>query len=245
VGDLCNNFLTSKLHKLQANGLSPRSFADYKSTTDRIVRVFGKNRSVEELGPDDFGKLRRDIAKNRNPESVGNEINRIRGVFQFGLDNHLTDKPVCYGSDFERPSKRILRKVRNEREEKFLEADEIRRMQEAAGPQLRATILLGVNCGLGNSDVANLPIDAVDLDAGRVELPRPKTGVERRCPLWPETVSATRAWLAVRPDPNDVEAYRVRQSDLDDFLRLRTVVPPPKPVRRQYKRLDHVIEFFK
>ncbi len=207
VGDLCNQFLTSKLHKLQANEITPRSFADYKSTTDRIVRVFGKNRSVEDLGPDDFGKLRRDIAKTRNPESVGNEINRIRGIFKFGSDNHLTDKPIRYGSDFERPSKRILRKVRNEREEKFLEADEIRKMQEAAGPQLRAMILLGVNCGLGNSDVACLPIDAVDLDAGLVEFPRPKTGVQRRCPLWPETVAAIKAWLAVRPVPNDVEAY--------------------------------------
>ena len=43
--------------------------------------------------------------------------------------------------------------MRNEREEKFLEADEIREMQEAAGPQLRAMILLGVNCGLGNLPV--------------------------------------------------------------------------------------------
>jgi integrase len=207
VGDLCNKFLTSKLHRLQANEITPRTFADYKSTTDRIVRVFQKNRSVEDLGPDDFGKLRRDIAKTRNPESVGNEINRIRGVFKFGIDNHLTDKPIRYGSDFERPSKRILRKVRNEREEKFLEADEIRKMQEAAGPQLRAMILLGVNCGLGNSDVASLPIAAVNLDSGWVDFPRPKTGVQRRCPLWPETVAAIRAWLAVRPVPNDVEAY--------------------------------------
>jgi integrase len=207
VGDLCDKFLTSKLHRLQAKEITPRSFADYKSTADRIVRVLGRNVSVEDLGPDDFSKLRRDIAKTRNPESVGNEINRIRGVFKFGLDNHLTDKTIRFGSDFERPSKRILRKVRNDREEKFLEADEIRTMQEAAGPQLRAMILLGVNSGLGNSDVANLPIDAVDLDGGWVEFPRPKTGVERRCPLWPETVAAIRAWLEVRPDPNDVEAY--------------------------------------
>ncbi len=176
-------------------------------TTDRIVRVFGKKRLVDDLAADDFAELRRDIAKTRNPESVGNEINRIRGVFKFGTDNHLIEKAVRYGSDFNRPSRRVLRKVRNERERKFLEAGEIRQMIGAANIQLRAMILLGVNAGLGNSDVANLPTTAIDLQAGWLDFPRPKTGIDRRCPLWPETVEAIKAWLAVRPKPKDPEAH--------------------------------------
>ncbi len=86
VGKLCSRFLDAKYAKLQSGELSPRSFADCKMTTDRVVRVFGKNRLVDDLAADDFAELRRDIAKTRNPESVGNEINRIRGVFRFGSD---------------------------------------------------------------------------------------------------------------------------------------------------------------
>lgn len=203
VADLCNRFLSSKLHKLQAGELSPRSFADAKMTAARIVRVFGDKRLVDDLAADDFAELRRDIAKTRNPESVGNEINRIRGVFKFGTDNHLIEKAVRYGSEFKRPNRRVLRRVRNERAKKFLEADEIRQMIDGANVQLRAMILLGVNAGLGNSDVANLPKDAIDLQAGWLDFPRPKTGVDRRCPLWPETVDAIKAWLTVRPEPKD------------------------------------------
>lgn len=207
VAELCDRFLGSKYDKLQCGELSPRSFADCKMATDRIVRVLGKGAVVEELLPDHFAQLRRDIAKTRNPESVGNEINRIRGVFKWGTDNHLIERVVKYGSEFQRPSRRVLRKVRSERERKFLEADEIRQMIDGANIQLRAMILLGVNAGLGNSDVANLPITAVDLGAGWLNFPRPKTGIDRRCPLWPETTAAIKAWLAIRPAPKN-QAHR-------------------------------------
>jgi hypothetical protein len=31
---------------------------------------------------------------------------------------------------------------------------------------------------------------------------RPKTGIQRRCPLWPETITSIREWLVVRPKPS-------------------------------------------
>jgi integrase len=67
-------------------------------------------------------------------------------------------------------------------------------------------LLLGVNAGFGNHDIATLPLSALDLDAGWVNYPRPKTGIPRRCPLWPETVAALREALAGRPEPRREEA---------------------------------------
>jgi integrase len=64
-------------------------------------------------------------------------------------------------------------------------------------------ILLGVNCGFGNSDCGTLPLSALDLANGWCNYHRPKTGITRRCPLWPETVAAIRAVLAERPEPLD------------------------------------------
>jgi integrase len=83
----------------------------------------------------------------------------------------------------------------------MFEADEVRRMVHAAGQPLRAMILLAVNCGFGNADVATLPTAALDVEGGWVNYPRPKTAVPRRCPLWPETVAALTDWLGRRPEP--------------------------------------------
>jgi integrase len=84
-------------------------------------------------------------------------------------------------------------------------AEEIRRMLDAAGVQLKAMILLAINAGLGNADCGKLPLAAVNLETGWVTYPRPKTGVGRRFPLWPETVAALRAVLAERPAPARAE----------------------------------------
>ena len=62
-------------------------------------------------------------------------------------------------------------------------------------------VLVGINCGFGNSDCATLPKSALDLKGGWVNFPRGKTGVNRRCPLWPETVAAIRQALEARPTP--------------------------------------------
>ena len=64
-------------------------------------------------------------------------------------------------------------------------------------------IYLGVNCGFGNNDCAKLPTTALDLKKGWIDFGRPKTGIHRRCPLWPETVAAVRAALEARPTPKD------------------------------------------
>jgi integrase len=60
-------------------------------------------------------------------------------------------------------------------------------------------ILLALNCGFGQSDIASLPRSAVDLENAVIDFPRPKTATARRCPLWPETVDALRDALAGMP----------------------------------------------
>jgi integrase len=71
------------------------------------------------------------------------------------------------------------------------------------GTALRAMVLLGINAGFGMADCGRLPLSALDLDGGWVDFPRPKTGIPRRCPLWPETVQAIREALADRKEPKN------------------------------------------
>jgi len=81
----------------------------------------------------------------------------------------------------------------------MFEADELRIILDVIVQPLRAMILLGVNCGCGQTDIANLPQTSIDLDAGWIDYPRPKTGIDRRMPLWPETITAVREAIATRP----------------------------------------------
>ena len=203
IRDLLNRFLTAKRHLVDTREITPRTFADYNTTTDRLIEAFGKMRLVDDLASDDFESLRASLAKTRGPVALGNEIQRIRVVFKYAYDASLVDKPIRYGPTFKRPSKKVLRKARNEKGPRMFEAAQIQTMLAAASPQLRAMILLGINCGFGNHDVGTLPQRALDLKRGWVDYPRPKTGILRRCPLWKETVAAIREGLVGRPAPKN------------------------------------------
>jgi integrase len=130
-------------------------------------------------------------------------IQKTRSVFKHAYESGLLDRPTRFGPDFAPPSKKTLRLHRAAQGPRLFTAEEVRRMVEHANPQLRAMILLGINCGMGNMDVATLPAAALDLERGWLDYPRPKTGLPRRCPLWAETTEAIRAALAKRPAPRD------------------------------------------
>ena len=223
---LCNAFLTSKKSKLDSAELSPRTFRDYFRTCELLIEQIGRDRRVDDLRSDDFRNLRSKLAKTRGVVALKNEINRCCIVFNFAFDEDLIDKPVRFGQSFDRPSAKSLRKARYEAGPRLFEADEVRRILDAADVQLKAMVFLGLNCGFGNTDVATLPQSAVDLSGGWIDFPRPKTQIARRVPLWPETVIAVRQAIAVRPDPKD-------PADADRVFITRTGV---KWVRTQEKR---------
>ena len=203
VANLCNHFLTAKMRKRTSGELGLRMFEEYKQTTDLLVTAFGAGRLVDDLAADDFEALRAQMAERWGPVRLGNAITRVKSVFKYGLDNGLIEKAIRYGSEFRKPDKAVLRRHRAQNSEKMLEADQLRGLIEAAPVPLKAMILLGVNAGFGNHDVATLPQTALDLERGWLNFPRPKTGISRRCPLWPETVAALREALVKQPAPKD------------------------------------------
>jgi integrase len=95
----------------------------------------------------------------------------------------------------------VMRKARHAAGSRMFEADELRKLIEVAGVPMKAMLLLGINCGFGQTDVAELPAKA--LNGKWLDFPRPKTQMARRCPLWPETVAALREAMEARPDAKD------------------------------------------
>lgn len=216
VKEAVNHFLIAKQALVDAGELSRRTWADYKAACDEVIAALGKARRADDLDPDDFAALRNRLAKKWGPHRVGKTIQCVRCVFKHALESGLVAAPVRFGPGFKRPSAKVLRLHRAKAGPKLFVAAEVRALVEGAliagkdgpelvrpGVQLKAMILLGVNCGFGNSDVGNLPLTALDLDSALIDFPRPKTGIPRRCPLWPETVAALREALAVRKEPKD------------------------------------------
>jgi integrase len=201
VKDVANAYLSAKKDAVDAGELSHRTWLDYKAIMDMLVAGMGKLRSVTDLEPPDFAALKVKLAKRNGPHRMCTIIQVIRSSFKHSYESGLLDRPMRFGPQFKRTSKKVLRLHRAKQGPKLFTREEIHRLIEASGTQMKAMILLGINCGFGNSDCGTLPLAAVDLDNAVIDYPRPKTGIQRRCAMWPETVQAIKDVLACRPTP--------------------------------------------
>jgi integrase len=203
IADVVNEFLSEKRARVDSGELSARTWADYYATSQAVIEAFGRGRAVADLRPADFAKLRAGVAARLSPTSVLNFVTRVRVLFKFAFDFGLIDRPVRYGSGFDRPAKKTLRLERALKPTKLLSAADVWKLLDAADVQLRAMVLLGLNGGMGATDCSQLPREVLELRPGWLNYPRPKTGAGRYFPLWVETTETLAAVPAVRPDPRD------------------------------------------
>lgn len=221
MAQVAEAFMCNKENRLHSNELSTLSFEDYFRTCKTLVEELGGKRRVDELRPEDFESLRKGMAKGCSVVTLRNKINLARTVFKFAFDSRMIDRPVDFGQSFDRPSTMRLRAAKNEAGPNMFSREEILMILTAldgvpvtvegkAKPVvrekslcMRAMVLLGLNAGFGNTDVASLPQTAVNLKTRWIEFPRSKTAIRRRIPLWPETAEAIRAAIATRPEPTD------------------------------------------
>jgi integrase len=203
VKDICNHFLNAKQALVESGELTNRSWMDYKEGCDLLVGQVGKARLVADLDQADFASLRNKAAKRWGPHRLKKMIQGIRSLFKYAYEADLVDRPMRFGPGFKKPTLKVLRRHKAEQGANLFTAEEVRKLIANAGQPLKAMLLLAINAGFGNADVGLLPLSALDLEGGWVNYPRPKTGINRRCPLWPETVTAIREALTARPTLKD------------------------------------------
>lgn len=196
-----NLFLSAKEDAKDRGEIQPRSFEEYHRSCTRFAKFIGRHQLAGSLTPTQFAEYKQDRAKTCNLVAVGNEVTRIRTLFKWLHEARLIAEPMHFGPGFCKPSAKMLRRQRRLAGKKMYEPAEIRLILDESGVHLHAMILLAINGGFGNADIATLPLSAVDLDAEWIDYPRPKTEIERRVPLWPETAEAMRKSLARRRDP--------------------------------------------
>ena len=200
-------FLDAKEISVESGEMEKSTWKAYERLSRRAIHVWGANISVETLGPEDFQRLRKDLQKtHKRLESITTAIAKIKAVFHWACnDQGYIDRLPRFGSAFKRPSKRDIDREREESGERTFTVEQIRALLAAARPTIKAMILLGVNCGYGNTDCGKLPLAKLDLDGGWATFARTKNAIRRRAKLWPETVEAIREVLKVRKAPADTQ----------------------------------------
>jgi integrase len=189
--ELANEFMNAAADKRDAGRIVTRTFTDYHRVCGQVIAALGRDLPVAAVTKEHWVALGQHLSAGVSAVTLDGRVGIARSLFKFAYDEELIDQPLRLKA-LPRPEKRILRRDRAKGGRRHFLASEIRALLDAAPTPLRAMILLGINCGLGNTDIAKLPKDAIDLDRGWLDYPRPKTGVGRTCPLWPETTEAIR-----------------------------------------------------
>ncbi|MEN6494948.1 MAG: integrase [Thermoguttaceae bacterium] len=198
VNELCDLFLAHKERLLKSGDLSQRTFDRYQATAQSVGDECGWTVAVIDLRPIDFERLRAALTETWGPVALANEIQIVRMAFRYGYESELLEKPVRFGPGFAKPSAKTIRRARGANGPRMFTPDELRRIIDNATPNMKAMVLLGINGGLGNTDLGMLPCDAVKLNISWLYYPRTKTGILRLVPLWSETVAAIGEVLANR-----------------------------------------------
>lgn len=198
ISDGINLFLDYVEQKVKQSELSNRSYRDYKGSCQRVLQVIPRSFPINGMTTQQWAKIEQSLRDGLNPTTAGNHINRVLICFKWLKDNRLIQEPY-YGTAMKRPSKAKIRIAKKSSGKRWFDRDEILSLLAGARPSIAAMILLGVNCGYGNADCARLQTSWIDLDEGWIDFARPKTGIDRRAKLWPETLERIHTWLAIRP----------------------------------------------
>lgn len=198
LAQLVKSFLVFKRDK-QVPKITAGTLQDYKDNCKAVLAMFGRTRKVSNIGPLDFQKLHAESAKTHNTITLKRDVACTRALFHYCDDTF--NIRVRHGKYFRKPSRAEIRRNTKERESRMYEPAELQGIIKAADPQLRAMILLGLNCGFGNRDCTYLTPDVIDFEGGWISYERNKTGKDRRSPLWAETLRAIKAAQNTRPTP--------------------------------------------
>jgi hypothetical protein len=177
VKEMCNQFLFAQEQRIATGELGQRTWKDYKRQCAWIMEVLGEQTSVADLQPADFGRLKAAFAKGKprkpgkgksngkgrknkgSPVTLAGLITHARVIFNFAEENLLDGRRIRFGSQFDKPSRSVLRKARAVRGGLMFSSEQIHKLLGIAKPQMQAMIYLGIGNALGNGDCAQLTLD--------------------------------------------------------------------------------------
>lgn len=201
VGNVLNSYLHHQKLRVESGDITQLTWDDYKTIGSVVQAELGKATDVSKLKPANFAAFRIKLGGKYSPSRLSKIVTVCRQAFTWAYESETIDALPRFGPDFKVASKKQHRKHRADSGKKLFSREEILSLLEAADAKWKAIILLCVNGGLGNTDIAELTFSHLDLDGGWIDYARRKTGIDRRIPLWLTTVEALRKAIEERPTP--------------------------------------------
>lgn len=233
--DLVNLFLERCEERVASGELSPVSFADYTFVGKLIVKHLGRSTDPEQLRPADFAAFRSALVEKYSPSRLSKSVTVTRMILKWGYEAEHIERLPRFGPDFGVASKKAARIQKAQTGKKLLSRDEVEKLLAKADPKWKAIVLLSLNAGLGNADVARLKLS--DVDGDWLTVPRGKTGTDRKAWLWPETRDAVQEAIRTRETPKPGAA--------EEVLFLSGHGGPLMAIRDTGKRTDLTVQGFR
>jgi integrase len=198
LSQLRDEFLSVKALAVTAGELSAATLKDYRYETGNLLKVFPGEGQVAALEPKHFSTYAKHLISERK---LGRHARRrvtayVKAMFAWGSGNGRFPA-VTFGTDFVAPdtSPDAMRQSKAragiaDHSRRIVSGDEITRLLGRAQPNFQAMILLGVNCGLGPADLGRLRWSHLNLETGELNMPRGKTGTDRKGYMWKSTRKA-------------------------------------------------------
>ncbi len=225
---LCNLYLDHQESRAEIGEIQSRHVSDQILLLKDFVRFVGPNRPVSDISTIELQNYRKRLIKARkSPNTINNRIAAVKAMYNWALDNEVIDNA---------PRLKAVKKVTSPKQEKpTFTVSQIHKILHNASPQMKAMIWLGLNCGFGCTDCGELKWKNIDLQNGRVDFPRGKTGIGRNLPLWSETVRA----LNEIPVSGELVFYTRKGNPW-----VRTVKGVGKGEKEKYKKTNNVSKEF-
>lgn len=211
-----NLWLAARVEDGEAGVIAASTVEGYRRIARRLMDELGGTTRISWLGPDDFRRLANTYRAKMAASPAKKAMTVTRMVFTWLYQNEHIPAPPRYGSDFKLGKLQGRRVDRGQRNASTFTAEQVRTLLDAAehgvestntiegvkaSPHIRAMVMLAINGGYTQRELATLRLDDVDLDSAIIDHYRGKSEARRTVPLWPETVEAIKASLAKRATP--------------------------------------------
>jgi integrase len=194
--DLLRRFLEQKQYEYSTGQLAAETLRDYIREANYLGTWAGAEAQVAAFTPDHFAGYRKHMEQSRSlgVDRLATSMRMVRAMFNHGGKMGWCPHPV-YGIGFDPPNTdpdaKAAAKIRKGEDVADLPiwtGEQIEWLLAHSGPVMQAAILMGINCGVGPSDLARMTW--LNIKGKRLSMRRGKTGIRREGYLWQRTRDA-------------------------------------------------------
>lgn len=206
LSELANLYLADSRDRVKAGVVRADHTNENKVMLEIVVGAVGGHAKPDTMTPPQWQSVRSALSSGKSGKAVAQatlkgRLARCRAFVNWCL-KHKHIKAIDTANTLAPPAKRLLRREATAKGKRLWDAADLRKVLDAAPVELKPVLLLGINCGMGSSDIAAITRSQWRAGQEFLDCPRNKTGIDRRVWLWPETRQALAAAIAKRATPS-------------------------------------------